>query len=57
MTTPEPMAMQWSQVDDLVGNYVQHLRDQPTTTSDIALDLLTTDKQISDYIAKLEGAA
>lgn len=43
MTTPDPMPVQWSNVDELVGNYVKHLRQNPTTTADIAVDLLTMD--------------
>lgn len=45
MTQPDPMALQWSNVDELVGNYVKHLRKNPTTTSDIAVDLLTMDTE------------
>lgn len=45
MTTPDPMPVQWSNVDELVGTYVKHLQQHPTTTADIAVDLLTMDNE------------
>ena len=41
MTSPDPMPVQWSNVDQLVADYTKHLRENPMTTSDIALDLMT----------------
>ena len=41
MTSPDPMPVQWSNVDQLVADYTKHLRENPTTTADIAMDLLT----------------
>lgn len=56
MTTPDPMPMQWSNVDELVSNYVQHLRQNPTTTSDIAIDLLTMEIPFATRVMAMMAA-
>lgn len=43
MNSPEPMAAQWAQVDDMVETLVRQLKLNSMTTSDIAMDMATLD--------------